>query len=82
MTRDQIVAGLKDLLKQQKQVKLNLDLVTDDTRLQGIGFDSLALLDFIYDVESHFHARIEITDLVRMERVKDLIDYLHAKVPR
>ena len=82
MTRDQIVTSLKDLLKQQKQVKLNLDSITDDTRLQGIGFDSLSILDFIYEVESHFNARIEMADLVRMERVKDLIDYLHAKVPR
>ncbi|HEY6168328.1 MAG TPA: phosphopantetheine-binding protein [Verrucomicrobiae bacterium] len=82
MTRDQIVTSLKHLLKQQKQVKLNLDSITDDTRLQGIGFDSLSILDFIYDVESHFNARIEMADLVRMERVKDLIDYLHAKVPR
>src|SRR5690349_22797380 len=36
--------------------------ISDDTRLQGIGFDSLSILDFIYDVESHFNARIEMAD--------------------
>lgn len=79
-TRPEIVARLKDLLRQQQQVKVNVDAIGEETKLAQVGFDSISILDFIYDVEGHFNARIEIADLVRMERVKDLIDHLERKL--
>jgi len=81
MTRAEIISGLKELLKQQKQITYDIDSITDDTRIDAIGFDSLSILDFIYDVEGRFNVQTPIAELVRMERVKDLIDYLHAKLP-
>jgi acyl carrier protein len=80
MQRPEIVAGLKDLLRQQKQLKLDVDLITEETALSQIGFDSISILDFIYDVESRFNVRTEIADLVGMERVSDLIDHLEGKL--
>jgi len=80
MTRDQIVAGLKDLLRQQKQVKIDLESISPDSPLDRIGFDSLSIMDFMYDVEDRFKVRIEITDLARMRFVKDLTDYLEGKL--
>jgi acyl carrier protein len=80
MTRDQIAEVLKELLRQQKQVKIDIDSVSLDSRLDRIGFDSLSILDFMYDVESRFKTRIEIADLVRMHHVKDLIEYLEGKL--
>ena len=79
-TRDQIVSHLKDLLRRQKQVKIDVDAIGMDTRLDRLGFDSLSILDFMYDVEDHFKVRIEIADLVRLERVQNLIDYLEARL--
>lgn len=79
-TRPEIVARLKDLLRQQKQVKIEVDAISEETRLTQVGFDSISILDFIYDVESHFNVRTEIADLVRMERVRDLIDHLERKL--
>ena len=80
MQRPEIIAGLKDLLRQQKQLKVEVEAIGEDTRLSQIGFDSISILDFIYDVESRFKVPTEITDLVRMERVKDLIDHLEGKL--
>jgi acyl carrier protein len=80
MQRPEIIASLKDLLRQQKQVKLDVDTISEETGLTQVGFDSISILDFIYDVESHFNVRTEIADLVRMERVKDLIDHLERKL--
>jgi acyl carrier protein len=53
-SREQIVTNLKDLLRCQKQVKIDVDAVSMDTRLDRLGFDSLSILDFMYDVEDHF----------------------------
>ena len=80
MTRDQIISVLRDLLRQQKQVKIDADSVSLDSRLDRIGFDSLSILDFMYDVEDRFKVRMEIADLVRMQQVNDLITYLEGKL--
>ncbi len=80
MQRPEIIASLKDLLRQQKQVKIDVDTIGEETRLTQVGFDSISILDFIYDVESRFSVSTEIAELVRMERVKDLIDHLEAKL--
>jgi acyl carrier protein len=76
MTRDEIVTGLRDLLRKQKQLKVDPDSVTLETRFDQIGFDSLSILDFMYDVETKYGAFPEMSELVRMQRVSDLIDYL------
>ena len=80
MRRDEIVVGLRDLLTRQEQVKVDVSSITENTRLDRIGFDSISILDFIYDVEDRFRVQTEIADLVAMERVSDLIDYLEVRL--
>ncbi|MGH7335844.1 MAG: phosphopantetheine-binding protein [Candidatus Rokuibacteriota bacterium] len=80
MTRDEIVVGLRDLLTRQEQVKVDVASISEGTRLDRIGFDSISILDFIYDVEDRFRIQTEIADLVAMERVSDLIDYLEVRL--
>lgn len=82
MNRDQIIASLKALLATQQKLKLNLDVISESTRLDQMGFDSISILDFMYEVESKFNTHIDVTDLVRMEVVRDLIDHLHGKAAR
>lgn len=80
MKRPEIISALKELLRTQKQVKVDIDAVGEETQLSQVGFDSISILDFMYDVESRFNVRTEIADLVRMDRVKDLIDHLEQKL--
>jgi len=80
MKRPEIISALKELLRAQKQVKVDIDALSEETSLSQVGFDSISILDFMYDVESRFNVRTEIADLVRMERVKDLIDHLERKL--
>lgn len=78
MTRAGTFDTLKSILAQQ-QGKVDVSAVTEDTAIDGIGLDSIAILDFIYDVEDRFQIRTEVADLVGLERVRDLIDYVEAK---
>ena len=80
MDRDEIVRGLRELLTRQAGVKVDVSAITEDTRIDRIGFDSISILDFIYDVEDRFRIQTEIADLVEMERVRDLIGYLEARL--
>jgi acyl carrier protein len=82
MNREQIIAALKALLGTQQKLKVDINAITEGTRLDQMGFDSISILDFMYEVESKFNTRIEVADLVRMEVVRDLIDHLHGKAVR
>ena len=82
MNRDQIVDTLKSLLGQQEKISIDLSSINEETRIDRIGFDSISILDFMYEVEEKFQTRIEVADLVRMEIVRDLIDHLQGKHAR
>jgi acyl carrier protein len=80
VTREQIVDVLRELLARQEQLKVSVDTITLDSRIDRLGFDSLSVLDFVYDMESRFKVPIEIADLVALERVDELVEYLRRKL--
>jgi acyl carrier protein len=80
VTREQIVDVLRELLARQEQLKVSVDTITLDSRIDRLGFDSLSVLDFVYDMETCFRVPIEIADLVALERVDELVEYLRLKL--
>lgn len=78
MTRTETFDTLKAILAQQGGT-VDVSAVTEDTAIDGIGLDSIAILDFIYDVEDRFQIRTEVADLVGLERVRDLVDYVEGR---
>jgi acyl carrier protein len=80
MNRDQIIARLRDLLQKQSEFKGDVNAIHEDTKIDQMGFDSISILDFMYDVEADFQVQTEVGDLVKMEKVKDLVDYLAGKL--
>jgi acyl carrier protein len=82
MKREEIIEALRGILKRQQGLKGDPDAIQEETPLAQIGFDSLSILDFIYDVEAHFKIRTEVAELVRMERVSDLIRYVESQLSR
>ena len=80
MKRDEIAQALRDLLERQEEIDVDIESITEGTRIDGIGFNSLSILDFMYEVETRFGVPMEVADLVEMEVVRDLIDHLEAKL--
>jgi acyl carrier protein len=80
MKREETVAKLREILTRQPSLKANVGAITEDMRIGEVGFDSLSILDFMYDVENELQIQTEIAELVKIERVRDLIDYVQAKV--
>lgn len=81
MTKDDIISQLRELLRAQKQLKTDIDAITLETRFDQIGFDSLSILDFMYEVENRFGTFPDMAELVKMQKVEDLVDFLatHAE---
>lgn len=80
MNRDQIISRLRELLKKQSEFKGNVNAIQEETKIDQMGFDSISILDFMYDIEADFNVQTEVADLVKMEKVKDLVDYLSRKL--
>jgi acyl carrier protein len=80
MDRPEITARMKELLAKQKHLKTDLDAITDTVKLDAVGFDSITIMDFMYDVEDEFGIETEIADLVKLETVGDMLDYLQSKI--
>jgi acyl carrier protein len=78
MTREQITAALRDLIGQQNSV--TVEGLTEETRINDVGFDSLSVLDFMYDMENRFNLRLEVNEMVELDRIRDLIDLLEKKL--
>lgn len=82
MNQQETINELRELLRTQKQLKTDIDAITLDTRFDQIGFDSLSILDFMYEVESRFGTFPEMAELVKMQTVSDLVDFLTDKAER
>lgn len=78
MSKDNIISELRDLLRTQKQLKTDIDAITLETRFDQIGFDSLSILDFMYEVENRFGTFPDMAELVKMQKVDDLVEFLVA----
>ncbi len=80
MNRAQITEKMKELLTKQPHLNADVTAVNESTKLDEIGFDSISILDFMYDVEAQFGIETEVADLVKFETVKDMLDYLQSKL--
>jgi acyl carrier protein len=81
MTKDEIASVLRELSREQrKQIKVDVNAITPESRFDHLGFDSLSILDFMYAVEERFGVIPETAEMVKMQRVGELIDYLHSNM--
>lgn len=82
MTRDQLIQRLRELLRKQPGFKGDADKIANHTRLDHLEMDSIAMMDFLYDIEADLHVTVEAAELVAMGSVQDLVDHLAAKLAR
>jgi acyl carrier protein len=73
---------MKELLSRLERVTIDPDSLGEDVRLDSVGFDSLSILDYMYELETEFDIQMDIADLAEMEVVGDLVDHVAAKVQR
>jgi len=80
MTREEIAERLRNTMEAATEVEVDWDAVTLDTTIASLGFDSLSILDLIYDVQSEFGLDFEAEELVTVQTVGELVEYLHGKM--
>lgn len=80
MKRQQIIDQLKNIVATSSQTPINTDTITGDTTIGELGFDSLSVLDLIYDIQQAFGMDFEIQELVNINSVDELAEFIEEEM--
>lgn len=61
------------------QLDIEESVVAEDTTLEDLGADSLALVELVMSVEEEFDIQIEDEDMEKFKTVGDVLDYIESK---
>ena len=78
MSRVEILHKMQLVIQDQMG---NKDIVlTEDTKLDDLGVDSIELMEFIINLEDEFALGISDDTIDHMDKVADLLDYLSEQL--
>ena len=78
MSRVEILHKMQLVIQDQMG---NKDIVlTEDTKLDDLGVDSIELMEFIINLEDEFALEISDDTIDNMDKVADLLDYLSEQL--
>ncbi len=80
MMRNEILAKLKDTMEASAPEPMDWDAITEETTIGELGFDSLSILDLIFDVQQAFGIDFEAQELVNINTVGELADFLEEEL--
>ena len=66
-------------MKQSSPDSVDWDAVSQESTIESLGFDSLSILDLIYDIQQEFDVDFEPEELVSVKTVGELVGFLKAK---
>ena len=79
MTTSEIVAKLRETIRKSSARKSDWDAVTPETTIESLGFDSLSILDLIYDIQQDFNVQFEPEELASIGTVGGVAEFLRQK---
>ena len=82
MGRDELRSALTELMASQPDLEVDVATIEESTKIEDLGFDSISILDFMYEMEGKFEVELAVKDLVEMQQVKDLLDHLEGKMAK
>jgi len=75
----EIIGKLRQSMKRSSASQVDWDSVTEETAIETLGFDSLSILDLVYDLQQDFGVEFEPEELAGMRTVGQLVDFLARK---
>jgi len=79
MNQAEILEKLRQTMKKSSPNGTNWETVTLDTTIESLGFDSLSILDLIYDIQQDFGLDFDPTELASVRTVGALVGFLKEK---
>ena len=79
MTQLEIIEKLRTMMKKTSQAQVDWKAVNADSTIASLGFDSLSILDLVYDIQQEFGFEFEAEELVGVRTVGQLTAFLEKK---
>ncbi|MFC1498751.1 acyl carrier protein [Verrucomicrobiota bacterium] len=79
MTQEEIIEKLREMMKQSSQADVKWDTVTENSPIESLGFDSLSILDLIYDIQQELGIEFEAEEMVSIRTIGELATFLQSK---
>jgi acyl carrier protein len=76
MNDTSIIARLRTLLRSSSVEDRDWDSVDETTTIESLGFDSLSMLDLLYEVEMEFGVKLEVKKVLATRTVGEVVDLL------
>ncbi len=80
MTRDEIIDRLRGVVRGASAENLDFQAIKAETTLESLGFDSLSILDLLYDVEQELGIAIDAAEIVEIDTVGGFADLLAGRL--
>ena len=78
MTDDQILDGIREVLRKHLEVEQDIDM--DTPLVEALALDSLRMLTLVVELENHFHVHLEDEDEVGLTHVADVVAVLRRRL--
>lgn len=72
----EVLARLRDVLRDSAVEEHDWDAVGSETEIESLGFDSLTILDVLYDVEEEFGIALDPKKVVKTRTVGEIVALL------
>jgi len=82
MTRKEIGDKLRGIMRASSQEEVDWSAVTEQSQIADLGFDSLSILDLVYDIQQGFGVEFEAEQLTAVRTVADLVTFLEQRLAR
>ena len=79
MTKEDVIVRLADVMKSVSQEDVDWDTVSAESTIESLGFDSLSILDLMYDIQQEFDIEIEVEEIVDIKTVDELAAFIIEK---
>jgi len=80
MTQEQIIDKLRVMMKKSSQAQVDWNSVSATSTIASLGFDSLSILDLVYDIQQELKVEFEAETLVGIKTVGELATFLQNKL--
>jgi acyl carrier protein len=77
---DDVIGKLRDTMQQSSQEQVDWASVTPESKIDSLGFDSLSILDLIYDIQQAFEVEFEAEEMIDITTVGELAEFLTKKM--
>ena len=80
MERQEIYDRLGNILRDSTAAEVDWSTVNEETTIEALGFDSLTILDLLFDIDGEFGLETNAKDILDIGTVGEMVTFLEGRL--